>query len=100
MSRADEQGSYEQVAYEVADGVATVTLNNPEKRNMLSGQMLAELVDGDGSARATAEAVRAVVLTGAGDKVFCAGADLGGFAAEVPLVEKHSPATFSSSSSA
>src|SRR5919112_591473 len=33
---------YELVGYEVADGVATVTLNNPEKRNMLSGQMLAE----------------------------------------------------------
>ena len=33
------------VKYEVADGVATVTLNNPEKRNMLSGQMLTELVD-------------------------------------------------------
>ena len=36
-----------------------------------------------------AEEVRAVVLTGAGDKVFCAGADLGGFAADVPLVAKH-----------
>ena len=35
------------------------------------------------------EEVRAVVLTGAGDKVFCAGADLGGFAADVPLVAKH-----------
>ena len=35
------------------------------------------------------EAVRAVVLTGAGEKVFCAGADLGGFAADAPLVEKH-----------
>ena len=33
--------------------------------------------------------VRCVVLTGAGDKVFCAGADLGGFAADAPLVEKH-----------
>jgi len=39
------QGSHELVAYEVADGVATVTLNDPEKRNMLSGQMLAELVE-------------------------------------------------------
>ena len=29
------------------------------------------------------------MLTGAGDKVFCAGADLGGFAADVPLVAKH-----------
>src|ERR1700710_3307846 len=80
--------SYELVAYEVADGVATVTLNHPEKRNMLSGQMLAELVAAMKQAKA-AEDVRAVVLTGAGDKVFCAGADLGGFAAEASLVEKH-----------
>jgi enoyl-CoA hydratase len=79
---------YEVVTYEVAEGVATVTLNNPEKRNMLSGQMLAELVDAMKRARDDEEA-RAVVLTGAGEKVFCAGADLGGFAAEVPLVQKH-----------
>jgi enoyl-CoA hydratase/carnithine racemase len=79
---------YEVVKYEVAEGIATVTLNNPEKRNMLSGQMLAELVDAMKTAR-DSEDVRAVVLTGAGDKVFCAGADLGGFAAEVPLVAKH-----------
>jgi enoyl-CoA hydratase/carnithine racemase len=79
---------YEVVRYEVAEGVATVTLNNPEKRNMLSGQMLTELVDAMKRAREDDE-VRAVVLTGAGDKAFCAGADLGGFAADVPLVAKH-----------
>jgi len=79
---------YEVVTYEVAAGVATVTLNNPEKRNMLSGQMLAELVDAMKTARDD-EGARAVVLTGAGDKVFCAGADLGGFAADAPLVAKH-----------
>jgi enoyl-CoA hydratase len=79
---------YEVVKYEVAEGVATVTLNNPEKRNMLSGQMLSELVDAMKTAR-DSEDVRAVVLTGSGEKVFCAGADLGGFAAEVPLVAKH-----------
>jgi len=79
---------YELVTYGVADGVATVTLNNPEKRNMLSGQMLAELVDAMKRARDDSDA-RAVVLTGAGEKAFCAGADLGGFAAEVPLVAKH-----------
>jgi 3-hydroxypropionyl-coenzyme A dehydratase len=79
---------YEVVKYGVADGIATVTLNNPEKRNMLSGQMLVELVDAMKTAR-DSEDVRAVVLTGAGDKVFCAGADLGGFAADVPLVAKH-----------
>jgi enoyl-CoA hydratase len=79
---------YEVVKYEVAEGVATVTLNNPEKRNMLSGQMLTELVDAMKTAR-DSEEVRSVVLTGAGDKVFCAGADLGGFAADAPLVAKH-----------
>jgi enoyl-CoA hydratase len=79
---------YEVVKYEVADGVATVTLNNPEKRNMLSGQMLIELVDAMKAARGSDD-VRAVVLTGAGEKAFCAGADLGGFAADVPLVQKH-----------
>jgi enoyl-CoA hydratase len=78
----------EKVLYEVADGVATVTLNDPEKRNMLSGQMLAELVDAMKTARDSEEA-RAVVLTGAGEKVFCAGADLGGFGADAPLVQKH-----------
>jgi enoyl-CoA hydratase len=78
----------ELIAYEVADGVATVTLNNPEKRNMLSGQMLTELVAAMKRARDSGD-VRTVVLTGAGEEVFCAGADLGGFAADVPLVQKH-----------
>jgi enoyl-CoA hydratase len=78
----------EKVVYEVADGVATVTLNDPEKRNMLSAEMLRELVDAMQRAR-DSDDVRAVVLTGAGEKVFCAGADLGGFAADAPLVDKH-----------
>jgi enoyl-CoA hydratase/carnithine racemase len=80
--------AYEQLLYEVSDGVATVTLNRPEQRNALSGQMLEELVDAIGRLRDDDE-VRAVVLTGAGEKVFCAGADLGGFAADAPLVAKH-----------
>ena len=79
---------YEQLLYEVKDGVATVTLNRPEQRNALSGQMLGELVDAMSRVRDDDD-VRAVVLTGAGEKVFCAGADLGGFAADAPLVEKH-----------
>ncbi len=79
---------YELITYEVAERIATVTLNNPEKRNMLSAQMLTELVDAVSAARDSKE-VRALVLTGAGDRAFCAGADLGGFAAEVPLVAKH-----------
>src|SRR5687768_2803131 len=79
---------YEQLLYEVEAGVATVTLNRPEQRNALSHQLLTELVDAMKRARDDSE-VRAVVLTGAGDKVFCAGADLGGFAADAPLVQKH-----------
>jgi enoyl-CoA hydratase/carnithine racemase len=80
--------AYEQLLYEVSDGVATVTLNRPEQRNALSDVMLGELVEAMESARDDDE-VRAVVLTGAGEKVFCAGADLAGFAADTPLVAKH-----------
>ena len=80
-------GSFDKVLYEVADGVATVTLNDPDKRNMLSGSMLTEVVAAMEMAR-DSEEVKAVVLTGAG-KVFCAGADLGGFASDTTLIEKH-----------
>ncbi len=80
--------AYEQLLYDVDDGVATVTLNRPEQRNALNAQLLVELVDAMKRARDDGE-VRAVVLTGAGEKVFCAGADLGGFAADAPLVAKH-----------
>jgi enoyl-CoA hydratase len=79
---------YEQLLYEVSEGVATLTLNRPEQRNALSAQLLDELVDGVRAARDD-DRVRAVVLTGAGDKAFCAGADLSGFAADASLVEKH-----------
>jgi enoyl-CoA hydratase len=78
----------EELLYEVSEGVATVTLNRPDQRNALNGELLGRLVEAMKNARDDEE-VRAVVLTGAGDKVFCAGADLGGFAADVPLIEKH-----------
>jgi enoyl-CoA hydratase len=80
--------SYEQILYDVNEGVATVTLNRPEQRNAISAQMLEEMVDAMSTVRRDDE-IRAVVLTGAGEKVFCAGADLGGFAQDAPLVEKH-----------
>ncbi len=77
----------ELVLYDVEGGVATVTLNDPEKRNRLSGDMLAQLVGAIKRARDD-EGARAVVLTGAG-KAFCAGADLGGFGSEAPAISKH-----------
>ncbi|HVP29820.1 MAG TPA: enoyl-CoA hydratase-related protein [Myxococcota bacterium] len=67
------------VLYEVADGVARLTINRPESRNALSGEVMTGLREG--LERAGADpAVRVVVLTGAGDKAFCAGGDLGGSA--------------------
>jgi enoyl-CoA hydratase len=70
------------------DGVATITLNRPEQRNALAPRMLRELCSALATARDDA-AVRAVVLTGAGDKAFCAGADLAGFATEATEVQRH-----------
>ena len=78
----------EELLYDVKDGVATVTLNRPDQRNALNAELLAGLVGAMKRVRDEDE-VRAVVLTGAGEKVFCAGADLGGFAADAPLVDKH-----------
>jgi enoyl-CoA hydratase len=80
--------SYETLLYDLSDGVATVTLNRPDQRNALSAQLLGELNDAFRAIKKDGDA-RAVVLTGAGDRVFCAGADLGGFAADAPLVHKH-----------
>jgi enoyl-CoA hydratase len=78
----------EELVYTVSEGVATVTLNRPDQRNALNAELLSALVEAMKTARED-DAVRAVVLTGAGEKVFCAGADLGGFAADAPLVSKH-----------
>lgn len=61
----------------VADGVATLTLNRPARRNALSGGLIRALRAALAAADAD-EAVRAIVLTGAGEKAFCAGGDLAG----------------------
>jgi enoyl-CoA hydratase len=80
---------YETILYDGrADGVAIVTLNQPDKRNALSNQLLGELIDAFESARDD-ESVRCVVLTSSHDKVFSSGASLDQFAADVPLVHKH-----------
>lgn len=62
------------VRYEVADSVATVTLDRPESRNRLDASGMAALADALDRA-ASDDAVRVVVLTGTGS-TFCAGADL------------------------
>ena len=60
--------------HDVADGVATLTLNRPDKRNALDGALVQSLKDGLARAGSD-EAVRVVALRGSG-RDFCAGADL------------------------
>jgi enoyl-CoA hydratase/carnithine racemase len=81
--------AYDTLRYDVSDvGVATIALDQPETRNALSDELLAELTNALETARDDA-AVRCVVLTSTHEKVFSAGGNLAGFAAGVPLVEKH-----------
>ncbi|MBV1879020.1 MAG: enoyl-CoA hydratase/isomerase family protein [Pseudomonadales bacterium] len=62
--------------YEKRDGIAYLTMNRPERRNALSPQMIVEMANAWNDFREDKDA-RVAVLTGAGDKAFCAGADLG-----------------------
>ena len=64
---------YETILYALAGGVATITLNRPDRMNALTGPMRRELLH---ALKRAPEEARAVVLTGAG-KGFCAGQDLG-----------------------
>ena len=63
------------VLYSVADGVATIAINRPDRRNALNGQVIANLIDAFGEAEKSIE-VKTVMITGAGDKAFSAGGDL------------------------
>jgi len=80
--------AYETIRYDVDALVATIALDQPETRNALSDQVLDELLDAFGAARADPE-VRCVVLTSTHEKVFSSGGNLAGFTADVPLVRKH-----------
>src|SRR5947209_13397138 len=80
--------AYETLLYATADGVATIALDQPDTRNALTDDLLRELTEAFEAARDD-EAVRCVVLTSTHEKVFSAGANLAGFAADVPLVHKH-----------
>jgi enoyl-CoA hydratase/carnithine racemase len=79
--------AYEKLRYELADRVATIALDDPETRNALSEQLLGELLAALREAKADDD-VRAVVLTSTHEKVFSAGGNLGGFAADAPTAHK------------
>jgi enoyl-CoA hydratase/carnithine racemase len=77
------------VRYEAGpDGVATITLDDPDTRNALSTQLLDELLGALGRAR-DSDAVRCVVLASSHERTFSSGANLGGFGADAALVVKH-----------
>ena len=67
--------SYSQIKLDIADGIATVTLHRPDKMNAFTRTMMAEFIDAIDTTDAD-DSVRAVVVTGHGDRAFCAGADL------------------------
>jgi len=67
--------AYENLLFQVEDGIAVLTFNRPKALNALNSRTLAEL-DAVLQAEARDPAVRALVLTGAGDKAFVAGADI------------------------
>jgi enoyl-CoA hydratase/carnithine racemase len=66
---------FETIAYDVADGIATIALNRPEKLNSFTSTMMLDLIAAFDRTDAD-DAVRAVIVTGTG-RAFCAGADLG-----------------------
>ncbi|MGK0359725.1 MAG: enoyl-CoA hydratase [Bradymonadia bacterium] len=65
------------IVWQVTDGVATLTLNRPDRRNALSSGLI-QAIRAQLAQAKDDPAVRAIVLTGAGERAFCAGGDLAG----------------------
>ena len=80
--------TYEALQYEVRDHVARITIDREDRRNALSWTVVRELRRAFADAKADDE-VRVVVLTGAGTKAFCAGADLDGMADGAGFTDLH-----------
>ena len=79
--------SFESLLIQKRDGVAILTINRPEKLNALNDRVMDELDAAFASLASDAE-VRGVVLTGAGEKAFVAGADIGELSRETPVSGK------------
>ena len=79
------------VAFAAAGGVATLTIDRPDKRNAINSEVARGLRTALERAEAD-ESVRVAVLTGSGDKAFCAGGDLGGTTAGSKVGQHHARA--------
>src|SRR5262245_20430956 len=69
--------------FSVQDGVATITINRPDKLNALNDEVFRELTEHVGRAESDSS-IRGVILTGAGPKAFAAGADIAELASQTP----------------
>jgi enoyl-CoA hydratase len=76
--------NYENILYEVRDAIAYITFNRPKVLNALNRQTMQELLIALGAAKLD-DAVRVVILTGAGEKAFIAGADINELAQQTPV---------------
>lgn len=75
---------YSTLLFDVTDGIARITVNRPDKLNALNATVIAEL--GQAVAQVeTDDAIRGVLLTGAGPKAFVAGADIAELASQGPV---------------
>jgi enoyl-CoA hydratase len=78
---------FETLLVSIAERVATVTVNRPDKRNALNAAVRRDILEALDELRHEDE-VRVVVFTGAGDRAFIAGADIGEFAERTPLEQR------------
>lgn len=85
---AERAAGDEVLLCDVSDGVATITINRPDRRNSLSWDVLTEMRSALAFVRNEPEA-KVVVITGAGDRAFSAGADLSGMAEGASFSELH-----------
>ena len=79
--------AYDNIIFDVTEGIATITFNRPKALNALNGDLLDEMADALDKIEAD-EDIRVLVLTGAGDKSFVAGADISELATFNPLQAK------------
>ena len=82
-----EKKGYAHIIYEKKGRIATITLNRPKALNALNAALLAELDDALSDAEKD-ESIGAIIITGAGDRAFCAGADIPEIQALTPIAAR------------
>jgi len=69
-----QDGNYQDILYDHADGIAKITINRPQVRNAFRPETIREMMEAFHNAHMDPE-IGAIILTGAGDKAFCSGGD-------------------------